>query len=343
MRVSGAAVGARAECGRHVLPALCGPRHVAAPASGDRHRRAVESLGGPDRGAPVLARRRRRPTRPRGAAASCGGSTWRPGATATLRGITRAVDGRPHPLCGPCRRRVAMRCATLRAIRPGPWASPAPAGIGTWPCRSVSPWTGTARPDRALCRRGGTSGRRAGGPRRVRTAADPRGVLCRAASSCTGPPAMARRCWRRRWQRKPRRTSRSSAGRRSSPRWVGESEARLRQVFARARAHQPAVILVDELDALAGRRDTLESAPSGTAGRPAARAARRSRRAGTGGRAGDDHPAVGGRVGGAVSGSGGWWPSRARWRRDQPAGAVRVQRGDVQVALAAPRQTRAAP
>ena len=38
---------------------------------------------------------------------------------------------------------------------------------------------------------------------------------------------------------------------------MGESEAHLRQVFARARAHQSAVILVDELDALAGRRDTL--------------------------------------------------------------------------------------
>ena len=37
--------------------------------------------------------------------------------------------------------------------------------------------------------------------------------------------------------------------------WVGGSEAHLRQVFARARAHQPAVILIDELDALASRRD----------------------------------------------------------------------------------------
>ncbi len=37
--------------------------------------------------------------------------------------------------------------------------------------------------------------------------------------------------------------------------WVGGSEAQLRQVFARARAHQPAVILIDELDALASRRD----------------------------------------------------------------------------------------
>ena len=36
---------------------------------------------------------------------------------------------------------------------------------------------------------------------------------------------------------------------------MGGSEAQLRQVFARARAHQPAVILIDELDALASRRD----------------------------------------------------------------------------------------
>ena len=41
-------------------------------------------------------------------------------------------------------------------------------------------------------------------------------------------------------------------------RWVGESEAHLRQVFARARAHPPAVLLIDELDALAGRRDTVD-------------------------------------------------------------------------------------
>ena len=139
-----------------------------------------------------------------------------------------------------------MRCATPRAIRPGPWASPARAGIGTWPCRSVSPWTGTARPDRALCRRGGPSGRRAGGSRRVRTAADPRGVLCRARPrpAARRPPVRAPRQWQDvvgagGGQRKPRRTSRSLAGRRSSPRWVGESEAHLRQVFARARAHHP--------------------------------------------------------------------------------------------------------
>ena len=35
----------------------------------------------------------------------------------------------------------------------------------------------------------------------------------------------------------------------------GGSEAHLQQVFARAGAHQPAVILIDELDALASRRD----------------------------------------------------------------------------------------
>ena len=138
---------------RHVVdtpPALCGPRHVAAPASGDRHRRAVESLGGPDRGAPVLAPLARRLRAGRGphlfpsAAGRCPGrgllrrpgdadgrrdrvglplrAGGRPGGLGSPpRSVVslRAVDGRPHPLCGPCRRRVAMRCATPRAIRPG--------------------------------------------------------------------------------------------------------------------------------------------------------------------------------------------------------------------------------
>ena len=101
-------------------PALRGPRHVAAPAGGDRHRRTVDGLGDRDRRSPVLARLarrprpgggphlfppagrrvrgarttaraspRRRPTRPRGAAASYGGSTcWRPGVTTAPPGIT---------------------------------------------------------------------------------------------------------------------------------------------------------------------------------------------------------------------------------------------------------------
>ncbi len=37
--------------------------------------------------------------------------------------------------------------------------------------------------------------------------------------------------------------------------WVGESEKNLRKVFERARAFEPSVILIDEIDALAPRRD----------------------------------------------------------------------------------------
>ena len=39
--------------------------------------------------------------------------------------------------------------------------------------------------------------------------------------------------------------------------WYGESERRLRDVFEDARKHAPAVILIDELDALAPKRDEV--------------------------------------------------------------------------------------
>jgi transitional endoplasmic reticulum ATPase len=40
--------------------------------------------------------------------------------------------------------------------------------------------------------------------------------------------------------------------------WYGESEGRLRAVFEEARKHAPAVILIDELDALAPKRDQVQ-------------------------------------------------------------------------------------
>jgi len=39
--------------------------------------------------------------------------------------------------------------------------------------------------------------------------------------------------------------------------WVGQSEQNLRKVFARARVHQPSIVLIDELDALAAQRDAM--------------------------------------------------------------------------------------
>ncbi|MFN2469579.1 MAG: AAA family ATPase [Gaiellaceae bacterium] len=40
--------------------------------------------------------------------------------------------------------------------------------------------------------------------------------------------------------------------------WVGESERNIRQLFERARENRPSIIFIDELDAIAGRRGTVE-------------------------------------------------------------------------------------
>jgi transitional endoplasmic reticulum ATPase len=40
--------------------------------------------------------------------------------------------------------------------------------------------------------------------------------------------------------------------------WVGESERNIRQLFERARANRPSIIFIDEIDAIAGRRGSIE-------------------------------------------------------------------------------------
>ena len=40
--------------------------------------------------------------------------------------------------------------------------------------------------------------------------------------------------------------------------WVGESEANVRRLFERARENRPSIIFIDEIDAIAGRRGTVE-------------------------------------------------------------------------------------
>jgi len=40
--------------------------------------------------------------------------------------------------------------------------------------------------------------------------------------------------------------------------WVGESEQNIRQLFERARENRPSIIFIDEIDALAGRRGSVE-------------------------------------------------------------------------------------
>ena len=41
--------------------------------------------------------------------------------------------------------------------------------------------------------------------------------------------------------------------------WVGESERNIRQLFERARENRPSIIFIDEIDAIAGRRGSIES------------------------------------------------------------------------------------
>jgi transitional endoplasmic reticulum ATPase len=41
--------------------------------------------------------------------------------------------------------------------------------------------------------------------------------------------------------------------------WVGESEGNIRRLFERARANRPSIVFIDEIDALAGRRGSVES------------------------------------------------------------------------------------
>lgn len=50
------------------------------------------------------------------------------------------------------------------------------------------------------------------------------------------------------------------------PRYLGETEAKLRTLFARARAAAPCILFLDELDAITARRGDSGSSSSGTGG-----------------------------------------------------------------------------
>src|SRR3712207_3422161 len=41
--------------------------------------------------------------------------------------------------------------------------------------------------------------------------------------------------------------------------WVGEAESNIRKLFERARENRPSIVFIDEIDALAGRRGTIET------------------------------------------------------------------------------------
>ena len=77
---------------------------------------------------------------------------------------------------------------------------------------------------------------------------------CRRGSCCTARPAPARRCSRRRSRTSRARSSSRSRRPRSSRCSRALGAARIRRLFAIARKHEPAIIFIDELDAVGGRR-----------------------------------------------------------------------------------------
>ena len=148
---------------RHVVdtpPALCGPRHVAAPASGDRHRRAVESLGGPDRGAPVLAPLARRPRAGRGphlfpsAAGRCPGRGLlrRPGDADGRRdrvGRLAILGRHAPPGLAEAPRRLAQLAAATAGWSGAELAARCVGQRGWWPSRAR--WRRPSPPGRSGC------------------------------------------------------------------------------------------------------------------------------------------------------------------------------------------------
>ena len=73
-------------------------------------------------------------------------------------------------------------------------------------------------------------------------------------SCCTGRRAPARRCSRRRSRTSPARSSSPSRPPSFVEMFAGLGAARIRRLFAIARKHEPAIIFIDELDAVGGRR-----------------------------------------------------------------------------------------
>ena len=76
----------------------------------------------------------------------------------------------------------------------------------------------------------------------------------RRASCCTARPAPARRCSPRRSPTSPARTSSASRPPRSSRCSPGLGAARIRRLFKQARENAPAIIFIDELDAVGAHR-----------------------------------------------------------------------------------------
>jgi len=82
----------------------------------------------------------------------------------------------------------------------------------------------------------------------------PRRACSQGRAAARSPPARARRCWRRPSRTSPGHSSSASPRRRSSrcsPASVPRGSGRL---FAEARKHSPAILFIDELDAVGARR-----------------------------------------------------------------------------------------
>ena len=79
---------------------------------------------------------------------------------------------------------------------------------------------------------------------------------CRRASCCTARPAPARRCSRRRSPHESGAEFFAQSAASFVEMFAGLGAARIRRLFAIARKHEPAIIFIDELDAVGGRRGT---------------------------------------------------------------------------------------
>ncbi len=116
------------------------------------------------------------------------------------------------------------------------------------------------RPTTTFCRRGRLRGReirdRRGRrlPPASRTGIPGPARWCPAASSWSGRPAPARRCWPARWPARREVPFFSVTGSSFVELFVGVGASRVRDLFAEARKRAPAIIFIDEVDAIGQRR-----------------------------------------------------------------------------------------
>jgi transitional endoplasmic reticulum ATPase len=147
------------------------------------------------------------------------------------------------------------RVASVRACEPGPAARVAetteiallPAEAPSGPYAAVG---GAGAPDRAAARYGGAAAEAADLFRRLGIA-PPRGVLF------TGPPGSGETLLARAAAQASDAAFFQIDGPEIVSKHYGDSEAKLREVFAAAEKRAPAIVFIDEIDAIAPKRDGL--------------------------------------------------------------------------------------